>query len=97
VIVRDLWYKGETNPALFFQLGRQCNVVSTNDIAKIEVKLNRRHSQMTHFSEWGLAEIAMADIPALGEDAAELWLPVVRRTSGEQIGVLLVKVGKKLI
>jgi hypothetical protein len=78
-------------------LGRQCNILSSGDFNKIEIKLNRRHSLSTHFSEWGIAEVALAEIPAALEAPLECWLPVMRRSTGEQIGVLLVELSKQLV
>ena len=79
------------------QIGRNCNIISSHDIEKIEIKLNRRHSQVTNFSEWGIAEIGISDIPETFAPKTEIWLPVLRRTSGEQIGVILVEIGKILV
>lgn len=78
-------------------MGRRCNILSSKDIEQIQIKLNRRHSLSTHFSEWGIAEIAVTDLPSAQDPPTELWLPVMRRTTGEQIGVLLVEVGRKFV
>lgn len=74
------------------------NVFSSKDVSKIEIKLNRRHSQLSHFSEWGTAEVPILDIPqAVSGTAAgsETWVPVFRRATGEQLGVLLIEICRK--
>lgn len=88
------------------------NIFSSKDVSKLEIKLNRRHSQISHFSEWGLTEIAIQDIPPSAPTstasvngsgnvgagarstsaATETWVPVFRRSTGEQLGVLLVEI-----
>lgn len=88
------------------QVGKSVNIFSSKDVSKLEIKLNRRHSQISHFSEWGLAEVAIQDIPPTStattntttagsrstSAVTETWVPVFRRTSGEQLGVLLVEI-----
>ena len=102
------------------QVGRSCNIICSGDISKLEIKLNRRHAKVSNFSEWGIAELPLQEVPdfssepmsgvksgansdtsaaavAATANAAgdaplqEFWLPVVRRSTGEQIGVLLVE------
>eukprot|EP01032_Pedospumella_encystans_P010948 gene10948-12774_t len=101
------------------EVGRSCNIICSGDISKLEIKLNRRHAKVSNFSEWGIAELPLQEVPdfssepmsgvksGANSDASaataatangagdaplqEFWLPVVRRSTGEQIGVLLVE------
>jgi len=122
------------------QVGRSANIICSKDISKLEIKLNRRHAKVSNFSEWGIAELALhevPDFPAWADGAAaedmylkgpvsgvksgtsgaglagfgvsggesngveapvqEFWLPVTRRSTGEQIGVLLVEAQRKRV
>lgn len=84
-------------------MGKSVNIFSSKDVSKIEIKLNRRHSQISHFSEWGIAELPIQEMPEGGGPSAvaadapgtEIWLPVFRRSTGEQLGVLLVEICRK--
>ena len=125
---------------LVAQVGRNANIICSKDISKLEIKLNRRHAKVSNFSEWGVAELALnevPDFPAWAEGLAtedthlkgqpvsgvkcgasgavlgvsgvsnesegmeapvqEFWLPVTRRSTGEQIGVLLVEAQRKRV
>lgn len=97
------------------EVGRNCNIVCSRDVSKLEIKLNRRHAKVSNFSEWGIAELPLQEVPDFPNtpvsgvksgthsdvDAAastasdapmqEFWLPVIQRSTGEQIGVLLVE------
>lgn len=86
------------------KVGKSVNIFSSKDVSKIEIKLNRRHSQLSHFSEWGIAEVPILDIPqadpaltaaSSATAGTETWVPVFRRTTGEQLGVLLIGICRK--
>lgn len=101
------------------KVGRSANIICSKDVTKLEIKLNRRHAKMANFSEWGIAELALTEVPGFpdytegapdnngpvggegalnGEAAArEFWLPVTRRSSGEQIGVILVEAQRQRV
>ena len=87
---------------LFLQLGRTINIVDSRDVNRIKVKLNRRRSQLTSFAEWGWGELNLQDFTGVLSvqdspcEAQEVWIPIMRR-SGEQIGVLLVSIGRKFV